>query len=110
MTFKRILRTIRIPENLDGDVEELAEKNQTTYTDALLILLACGSKVESYRGSLDDPDVRNQINEEFRQMTYESHVFEQLSMFTKTQLDALKSAVKMEESRRYGANQEGITY
>ena len=64
----------------------------------------------SLYGSLDDPDVRDQINEEFRQMTYEGHVFEQLSMFTKSQLDALKSAVRMEEERRYGATQETDTY
>ena len=66
--------------------------------------------MESYRGSLEDPDVRRQIEDEFRQMTYEGHVFEQLSMFTKSQLDALKSAVRMEEERRYGATQETDTY
>ena len=108
--MKRVLRTVRIPETLDNEIEELQELNSSTYTEALMILLSCGSKVESYRGSLDDPDVRKQIDEEFRQLTYEGHVFEQLSMFSKTQLDALKSALKMEEERRYGAKQEFDTY
>ena len=104
--MKRTPRTIRIPESLDHDIEELAEKHQTSYTEALLLLLAYGTKVESYRGPLDDPAVRDQIDEEFRQMTYEGKVFEQLSAFSKSQLDALKSAVRMEEERRYGAKQE----
>ena len=108
--MRRILRTVRVPERLDNDIEELRELNSSTYTEALILLLSCGSKVESYRGSLDDPDVRKQIDEEFRQLTYEGHVFEQLSMFSKTQLDALKSALKMEEERRYGAKQEFDTY
>lgn len=108
--MRRVSRTVRVPEKLDGDVEELAEKNNSSYTEALIILLGYGGKVESYRGSLDDPNVRQQIDEEFRQMTYEGHVFEQLSMFTKSQLDALKSAVRMEEERRYGATQETDTY
>ena len=108
--IKRVSRTVRLPEKIDGDVEELAEKNGSSYTEALTILLGYGSKVESYRGSLDDPDVRDQIDEEFRQMTYEGHVFEQLSMFSKSQLDALKSAVRMEEERRYGATKETDAY
>ena len=108
--IKRVSRTVRVPEKIDGDVEELAEKNDSSYTEALIILLGYGSKVESYRGSLDDPNVRDQIDEEFRQMTYEGHVFEQLSMFSKSQLDALKSAVRMEEERRYGATKETDAY
>ena len=108
--IKRVSRTVRLPEKIDNDVEELAEKNNSSYTEALIILLGYGNKVESYRGSLDDPGVRDQIDEEFRQMTYEGHVFEQLSMFSKSQLDALKSAVQMEEERRYGATKEADTY
>ena len=108
--IKRTPRCIKVPEVIDDDIEKLAERNQTTYTDAALILLGYGLKVDSYRGSLDDPDVRKQIDEEFRQMTYEGHVFEQLSAFSKTQIDALKSAVRMEEERRYGAKQETDTY
>ena len=108
--MKRISRTIRLPEKLDDDIEDLAEKEDSSYTQALTVLLGYGVKVESYRGSLEDPDVRRQIEDEFRQMTYEGHVFEQLSMFTKSQLDALKSAVRMEEERRYGATQETYPY
>ena len=108
--MRRISRTIRIPEKLDDDVVGFAEKDNSSYTEAMIILLGYGCKVESYRGSLDDPDVRRQIDEEFRQMTYEGHIFEQLSIFTKSQLDALRSAVIMEEERRYGAAQETDTY
>ena len=108
--MNRILRTVRVPENLDSAIENLQEENQSTYTDVLVILLQYGAKVDGYRGSLDDPNIRQQIDEEFRQMTYEGHVFEQLSAFSKSQLDALKSALRMEESRRYGATQEYEDY
>lgn len=108
--MNRILRTIRVPENIDNVIENLQEENQSTYTEALIILLGYGVKVDGYRGSLDDPNIREQIDEEFRQMTYEGHVFEQLSAFTKSQLDALKSALRMEESRRYGATKEYEEY
>ena len=106
--MNRHSRTIRVPINLDHDIEELAEKHSSSYTDAMLLLLTYGAKVESYSSSLDDPTVREQIDEEFRQMTYEGKVFEQLTMFSKSQLDALKTAVQMEETRRYGARKEHL--
>ena len=35
--MRRILRTVRVPEMLDNDIEELRELNSSTYTEALIL-------------------------------------------------------------------------